>query len=203
MADAAYNMKGTGYMACLLGLCVLFYYGTIRDVKSRQQSVLDEDVEVALVTQSRSVGRIKSAVELPPVEDDTSQPDYADSNPAGVHRITGQAQVSIEESLDPDVDPGMFYAARSSQQKNTGAFLDIDGEPGDLNSSEVLPVQNSGIFLEIDGETNEQSSSDIPATQNVGPFLDADGDGIASHFDAANESIVVNMGKYLDPNGLE
>ena len=150
MADAAYNMKATGYMACLLGLCVLFYYGTIHSDKSRHQSVLDEDVEVALVAQSRSVGRVKSAVELP-VKDDTSRPDYADSNPAGVHRITGQAQVSIEESLDPDVDPGMFYAARSSQQKNTGAFLDIDGEPGNLNSFEVLPVQNPGMFLEIDG----------------------------------------------------
>jgi len=195
-------MKGTGYMACLLGLCVLFYYGTNYGVKSRHQSVFDEDVEVALVAQSRSVGRVKSAVALP-VKDDTSQPDYADSNPAGVHRITGLAQVSIEESLDPDVDPGMFYTARSSQQKNTGAFLDIDDEPGVLNSSEVLPVQNPSIFLEIDGEPNEQSSSDIPALQNVGPFLDADGDGIDSHFDAANESIVVNMGKYLDPNGLE
>lgn len=202
MADAVYNMKGTGYLACLLGLCVLFYYGTIRDVKSRHPSLLDEDVGVALVAQSRSVGRVNSAVELP-VKDDTSRPDYADSNPAGVHRTSGQTQLGIEESLDPDVDPGMFYADRSSQQKNSGAFLDIDGEPGNLNSSEVLPVQNTGMFLEIDDEPNEQSSFDIPAPQNVGPFLDADGDGIDSYFDAANEPIVVNTGKYLDLNGLE
>ncbi|MGB5717423.1 MAG: hypothetical protein WBN81_10045, partial [Gammaproteobacteria bacterium] len=60
-----------------------------------------------------------------------------------------------------------------------------------------------GMFLEIDDEPNEQSSFDIPAPQNVGPFLDADGDGIDSHFEAANESIVVNTGKYWDPNGLE
>ena len=200
MADAAYNMKGTAYIACLLGLCVLFYYGTIHDVNTRHQSLLVEDVEVALVAQSRSVGRVKSAVDLP-VKDETSRPDYAESYQAGVHRITDQAQVSIEESLDPDVDPGMFYAARSSQQKNSGAFLDIDGEPGNLNSSEVLPVQNTGMFLEIDDEPNEQSSFDIPAPQNVGPFLDAD--GIDSHFYVTNESIVVNTGKYLDPNGLE
>lgn len=163
-------------MACLLGLCVLFYYGAIHDVNSRHQSLHDEGVDEVLVAQSRSVGRVESAVELP-AKVDTLPPDYANSNPAGAHRITGQAQVSIEESLDPDVDPGMFYTARSSQQKNTGAFLDIDGEPGDLQLSE------------------------IPAPQNVGPFLDAD--GIDSHFDVTNESIVVNTGKYLDPDGLE
>ena len=85
-------------MAGLLGLCVLFYFGTIRDVNPGRQSVLDENVEVALVVQSRSAGGMESTVVLP-VKDDPSQPDDDDSSPADVHWVTAEAQVSIEESL--------------------------------------------------------------------------------------------------------
>jgi hypothetical protein len=157
---------------------------------------------MALVAQYRSVGSEKSAIDLP-VKDDNSQPEYAYNNPAGVHMISDNSQVSIDEPLDPDVDQGMFYGVGSSPNKNTGAFLDIDGESYDMNSSNVLPVQNSGIFLEIDGEPSGESSADIPAPQNVGSFLDADDDSSDSYFDASNEPIVVNVGKYLDPDGLE
>lgn len=201
MADAAFSRKGVWYMACLLGLCILFYYGTPRDVKSRHQSVLDEGVDVSLMARSRSVERVEPAVVLP-VKDATAHADYVDSHRVDVHRNTDQAQVNIGEFLDPDVDPGMFDAARLSQQRNAGVFLDIDGE-GDLDSSDVLPVQNVGVFLDIDGEPDEPSSSEVLAVQNVGAFLDADGDGRDSHFDAGNESIEVNTGQYLDPEGLE
>jgi len=163
--------------------------------------VLDENVEVALVVQSRSAGRVESTVVLP-VKDDTSPPDDDDSSPADVHWVTAQAQFSIEESLDPDVDPGMFYANRSFQQKNTGMFLDIDSESGDLNSSEELPVQNTGLFLDIGAEPDKQSSSEITAPQNAGVFLDLDGDGSDSYLDAGNEPLEVNTGKYLDLDGL-
>jgi hypothetical protein len=200
MAVAAFNRKVIGYLACLLGLCVLFYYGTLHDVKSRHQSVLDEGVDVSPMARSRPVERVESAVVLP-VKDDTSQPDYVDNNPVVVHRIIAKAQVSIDKPLDPDADPGMFYAGRLSPQENTGVFLDVDGEnnPG---SSDVLPEQNTGLFLDVDAEPNKQSSSESPAPQHVGAFLDVDGNGSDSHFDAGNEPIEVNTGKYLNPDGV-
>lgn len=185
----------------LFCLCVLFYYGINNyGVNSKHQSALNEGADVTLLARPRSVGRLASEVVLP-VKEDASFPDHVDIDYIEVSRITDQAPVSAGEHLDPDADPGMFYSARSSQQKNVGLFLDIDGEPGDLTLSEVLPVKNVGLFLDVDAGLNEQSSSEIPAPQNVGVFLDVDGNGSDSHFVVIDESKGINIGEFMDPDG--
>lgn len=201
MAGVAYNRKVTGFLACLLGLGVLFYFGTIDGFKPRHPAVHDEGVDVASVNRPVSAGRVESADVLP-VKNDTSSPDDVDTHPVDVDRTTTRARVSIDEPLDLDADPVMFYTARLTGQKNTGVFLDADGEPDDLNSSEDLPVQNTGLFLDIDAEPDKQSSSEITAPRNVGVFLDLDDNGSDSHIDAGNELVEVNTGKFLDLDGL-
>jgi len=202
MAMVAYNRKVTGILACLLGLGVLFYFGTNDGSKPRHPAVHDEGVEVVSVNRPVSAGRVESAAVLA-VKHDSSSPDTVDTHPVVVDRATSRARVSIDEPLDLDADPGMFDSYRLSRQQNTGVFLDADGEPDDLNSSEELPVQNTGQFLDIDAEPERQSSSEITVPRNVGVFLDLDGPASDSHVDVSHESKEVNIGKFIDLDDLQ
>jgi hypothetical protein len=159
----------------LLCLCVLCYYGINNyGVKSKYQSALTEGTDVTLLARPRSVGRLASEVVLP-VKEDASFPDHVDVDHIEVSRINDQAPVSEGEHLDPDV----FDTTSPSHQKNIGMFLDVDGEPGDQTSPGPLPQRN------------------------VGTFLDVDGNDVDSGFFLSNESIEVNIGKFIDPDGLE
>jgi len=159
----------------LFCLCVLFYYGINNyGVNTKHQSVFNEDVDITLLARPRSVGRLASEVVLP-VKKDASFPDYVDVDHIEVSRINDQAPVSIGEYLDPDV----FDTTRPSHQKNIGMFLDVDGEPGDQASSGPLPQRN------------------------VGTFLDVDGNDVDRGFFLRNESKEDNIGKFIDPDGLE
>jgi hypothetical protein len=94
MSSVACNRKVTGLLACLLGLGVLFYFGTNDGFKPSHPAVHDGEVDVASVNRPVSAGRVESAVVLP-VKNDTWSPDDADANPVVVDRTTTRARVSI------------------------------------------------------------------------------------------------------------
>ena len=159
----------------LFCLCVIFYYGINNyGVNSKHQSALNEGADVTLLARPRSVGRLASEVVLP-VKEDASFPDNVDIDYIEVSRITDQAPVSVGEHLYPDV----FDTTRPSHQKNVGMFMDIDSEPGDQASPGSFPQRN------------------------VGTFLNVDGNDVDSGFFFSNESKEVNIGKFIDPDGLE
>ena len=159
----------------LFCLCVLLYCGLNNyGVNTKHPSALNEGADVALLDRSRSVGMLASEVILP-VKEDASFPDHVDVDYIEVSRITDQAPVSVGEHLDLDV----FDTIRPSHQKNAGTFLDIDGESGDQASSGLFPQRN------------------------VDAFLDVDGTDVDDGFLLSNESKEVNIGKFIDPGGLE
>jgi len=118
--------------------------------------------------------------------------------PRSAGRMASEVVLPVNEDAtlaDPvDGDRAELDGLSDHEPDSAGEFLDPEMFDATLSTSE----KNVGMFLDVDSEPEYPVSSEVSPQQNVGTFIDADDDSVVN-----DELPEINIGDYLDPDGLE